>query len=89
MQVGFLGPNGAGKTTTVHMLSTLIDKTSGSASVAGFSIADSKEEVRSRIGIVFQDPSLDDRLTGYENLDFHAIIYGIAKEEMRIRILKV
>ncbi|MEM4064516.1 MAG: hypothetical protein QXR16_03555 [Candidatus Micrarchaeaceae archaeon] len=62
---------------------------SGSASVAGFSIADSKEEVRSRIGIVFQDPSLDDRLTGYENLDFHAIIYGIAKEEMRIRILKV
>jgi ABC-2 type transport system ATP-binding protein len=83
---GFLGPNGAGKTTTVHMLTTIIDKTSGQAKVAGFDISNEKEKVRSAIGIVFQDPSLDDRLTGYENLDFHAIIYGIGKEERRKRI---
>ena len=83
---GFLGPNGAGKTTTVHMLTTIIDKTSGNAMVAGFDVSKYKEKVRSAIGIVFQDPSLDDRLTGYENLDFHAIIYGIGKEERRKRI---
>ena len=83
---GFLGPNGAGKTTTVHMLTTIIDKTSGQARVAGFDVSKDKEKVRSAIGIVFQDPSLDDRLTGYENLDFHAIIYGIGKEERKKRI---
>ena len=83
---GFLGPNGAGKTTTVHMLTTIIDKTSGQAKVAGFDVSKDKEKVRSAIGIVFQDPSLDDRLTGYENLDFHAIIYGIGKEERKRRI---
>ena len=83
---GFLGPNGAGKTTTVHMLTTIIGKTSGEARVAGFDVSKDKEKVRSAIGIVFQDPSLDDRLTGYENLDFHATIYGIGKEERRKRI---
>ncbi len=83
---GFLGPNGAGKTTTVHMLTTIIDKTGGQAKVAGFDVSKDKEKVRSAIGVVFQDPSLDDRLTGYENLDFHAIIYGIGKEERRKRI---
>ncbi len=83
---GFLGPNGAGKTTTVHVLTTIINKTSGQAKVAGFDVSKDKEKVRSAIGIVFQDPSLDDRLTGYENLDFHAIIYGIGKDERKKRI---
>ncbi|MEM0147166.1 MAG: ATP-binding cassette domain-containing protein [Candidatus Micrarchaeaceae archaeon] len=86
---GFLGPNGAGKTTTVHMLTTIIDKTSGDATVAGFDISKDKENVRNSIGIVFQDPSLDDRLTGYENLDFHATIYGIGKAERKKRIAEM
>ncbi|BCS91099.1 MAG: ABC transporter ATP-binding protein [Candidatus Micrarchaeota archaeon] len=83
---GFLGPNGAGKTTTVHILTTIIDKTSGDAYVCGYDVSKQKEKVRENIGIVFQDPSLDDRLTGYENLDFHAMIYGINKEYRRKRI---
>ncbi len=83
---GFLGPNGAGKTTTVHTLTTIIEKTSGDAFVAGYDVSKYKEQVRDRIGIVFQDPSLDDRLTGYENLDFHAMVYGLAKGEREERI---
>jgi ABC-2 type transport system ATP-binding protein len=78
---GFLGPNGAGKTTTVHMLTTIIPPTSGTAFVSNYNIYNQKEEVRSRIGIVFQDPSLDDKLTGRENLEFHAMIYGMGKAE--------
>ncbi|ASI13958.1 DrugE1 family ABC transporter ATPase [Candidatus Mancarchaeum acidiphilum] len=83
---GFLGPNGAGKTTTVHILTTIIDKTSGDAYVSGFDVSKHKDEVRSKIGIVFQDPSIDDRLTGYENLELHAMMYGIDKETRKRRI---
>lgn len=83
---GFLGPNGAGKTTTVNILTTILDKTSGKALVAGYDVSTQKNKVRDNIGIVFQDPSIDDRLTGYENLELHAMMYGIDKETRKKRI---
>lgn len=86
---GFLGPNGAGKTTTIKMLTTLLKPTSGKASVAGYSIAENPKEVRKNIGIVFQDPSLDEDLTGRENLEFHAILYKIGKERRDKKIAEV
>ncbi len=74
---GFLGPNGAGKTTTISMLCTLLKPTAGKATIAGYDIAHQRSEVRESIGLVFQDPSLDDRLTAEENLRFHATVYGL------------
>lgn len=76
---GLLGPNGAGKTTIISMLSTILDKTMGGARVCGFDIDRERSGVRGCIGIVFQDPSLDDELTGWENLDFHGRLYGVEK----------
>ncbi len=76
---GFLGPNGAGKTTTVRMLCTLTKPTSGTARVAGCDITYEQDRVRRAIGIIFQEPSLDDRLTARENLRFHGLIYRIPK----------
>src|SRR5208337_603768 len=73
---GLLGPNGAGKTTTISMLCTILKPTSGKATVNGFDIAKQGSQVRKSIGIVFQDPSIDDRLTGRENLYMHANLYG-------------
>ena len=78
---GFLGPNGAGKSTTIGMLATLIEPTSGDASIAGRSVRRAKNGVRRRIALVFQDPSLDDRLTAAENLRFHAALYDVPKAE--------
>ncbi len=86
---GMLGPNGAGKTTTLKMLATLIRPTSGTAEVWGYNIQTQKDEVRSNIGMVFQDPSLDIRLTGEENLDFHARMYGLPKQKRKERINEV
>lgn len=86
---GLLGPNGAGKTTTINMLSTLLKPTSGNAEVAGFNTADKSQEVRKNIGIVFQEPTLDTKLTGYENLDFHSCMYGLTKVERKKRIKEV
>ena len=74
---GFLGPNGAGKTTTISILATLLRLTSGEAHVAGIDVARDPAGVRARIGLVFQDPSLDDQLTARENLDLHGLIYGV------------
>ena len=74
---GFLGPNGAGKSTTINILCTLMRATSGSASVAGIDVDADPSGVRSRIGLVFQDPSLDQQLTARENLQFHAFIYDV------------
>jgi ABC-2 type transport system ATP-binding protein len=71
----FLGPNGAGKSTTINMLCTLLRPTSGKARVAGFDVSKEPSKVRAHIGLVFQDPSLDDQLTAYENLSFHAYLY--------------
>jgi ABC-2 type transport system ATP-binding protein len=86
---GLLGPNGAGKTTTINMLSTLLRPTSGSATVAGFDVARSRDSVRKNIGIVFQEPALDVKLTGRENLEFHAMMYGIGRDERKRRIAEV
>src|SRR5205814_3958565 len=67
----FLGPNGAGKTTTIKMLTTLLEPTAGEVKVNNFNLRRERNEVRNSFGIVFQDPSLDDELTAYENMDFH------------------
>jgi len=83
---GFLGPNGAGKTTTISMLCTLLTPTGGCATVNGFDVVKNKLAVRKSIGLVFQDPSLDERLTALENLIFHAMIYGIGKADRDRRI---
>src|ERR1019366_1685605 len=83
---GFLGPNGAGKSTTISMLCTLITPTGGSARVAGFDVAKDPLGVRRRIGLVFQDPTLDEYLTAYENLQFHAELYRMPKERTAERI---
>jgi ABC-2 type transport system ATP-binding protein len=83
---GLLGPNGAGKTTVIHMLATLLKPTSGSATVNGFDISKDPEKVRSSIGIVFQVPSSDDLLTGYENLKIHALLYGVDPMDREKRI---
>ena len=86
---GLLGPNGAGKTTTISMLCTILKPTSGSAKVNGFDISSQPGEVRSSIGIVFQEPSVDDLLTGRENLEMHAMLYKIPQEMRKKRIEEV
>ena len=78
---GLLGPNGAGKTTTIGMLCTIVHPTSGNAWIAGFDIARHPTQVRRKVGIVFQDPTLDTILTGRENLQLHARLYGIPAHE--------
>ncbi len=74
---GLLGPNGAGKTTLISILATILAPTSGGATVCGSDVRREEDAVRQCIGIVFQDPSLDDELTGEENLDFHGRLYGL------------
>jgi ABC-2 type transport system ATP-binding protein len=86
---GFLGPNGAGKTTTLSMLSTLLEPTSGEAYVNGFNIKTDKDNVRKSIGIVFQDQSLDEELTAYENMDFHGRLYKVPKDVRKTRIIEL
>ncbi|MFH1234587.1 MAG: ATP-binding cassette domain-containing protein [Candidatus Diapherotrites archaeon] len=83
---GLLGPNGAGKTTLISMLVTMRKPTSGSAKVNGFDITRQADSVRKSIGIVFQDPSLDDELTGAENLELHAALYNVPRQERKARI---
>ena len=86
---GFLGPNGAGKTTTINVLCTLMRPTAGRARVAGYDVASQRNAVRQSIGLVFQDPSLDDQLTAYENLQFHAHVYNVPGRERAQRIEEV
>ena len=86
---GFLGPNGAGKTTTISMLCTLLKQTAGTALVNKLDINTQKNEVRESIGLVFQDPSLDDRLTARENLEFHAVVYHVPRSVREERIREV
>ncbi len=74
---GFLGPNGAGKSTTVSVLCTLRAPSAGRALVAGFDVHTQATQVRARIGVLFQDPCIDDRLTGRENLMLHARVWGV------------
>ena len=83
---GLLGPNGAGKTTIIKMLSTLLKPTSGTATVNGFDIKKQPEKVRESIGIIFQEPSSDELLTGYENITLYAMMYRLPKDEIQKRI---
>src|SRR5882672_3466041 len=82
----FLGPNGAGKTTTIKMLTTLLAPTSGSISLNGFDPKTHAADVRKSFGIVFQDPSLDTELTAYENMEIHAVLYGMKPNVYEKRI---
>jgi len=82
----FLGPNGAGKSTTIKILTTLLSPTSGTIRINGFDPVRQQDEVRHSFGIVFQDPSLDDELTAWENLEFHGVLYGVEKKVRRARI---
>jgi ABC-2 type transport system ATP-binding protein len=82
---GFLGPNGAGKSTTIKMLATLLKPTGGRATLAGYDVATQPTEVRQSIGLVFQDQSLDNRLTADENLKFHAMLYDVPADVYRAR----
>lgn len=86
---GLLGSNGAGKTTTIHMLATLLKPTSGTATVNGYDIVTQPSKVRASIGIVFQAPSSDDMLTGFENLHLHAMLYSVPRSIRTSRINEV
>ncbi|MFJ7418793.1 ATP-binding cassette domain-containing protein [Streptomyces uncialis] len=80
---GFLGPNGAGKSTTISMLCTLLRPTLGHAAVAGHDVVREPDEVRRRIGLVFQESTVDGDLTAEDNLRFHAELFGIPRREAR------
>jgi len=82
----FLGPNGAGKTTTIKMLTTLLNPTVGKILLNGYDTHKQQKQVRSSFGIVFQDPSLDDELTAWENMEFHGVLYHLPKQLRRRRI---
>jgi len=86
---GFLGPNGAGKTTTINMICTLLSKTSGKITLSGHDVSKERNKIRSCIGMVFQDPSLDDRLTALENLHFHGLLYNIPRRVLKKRAEEV
>ena len=88
---GFLGPNGAGKTTTINILCTLSKPTSGRAIINDYDVVRQQSQVRQSIGLVFQDPSLDERLSGLQNLRFHALVYNIpvSVREQRIEEMLV
>src|SRR3954468_11889326 len=81
----FLGPNGAGKTTTIKMLTTLLRPTSGKLQLDGLDPIMQRDEVRKRFGVVFQDPSLDQDLTAWENMEIHGVLYGVARKERHER----
>lgn len=86
---GILGPNGAGKTTFLSILTTLLKPTSGTAQISGFDIKKNPKKVREKIGVVFQETVLDDLLTAYENLMFHAELYNVKNKKEKIeKILK-
>src|SRR5262245_6863585 len=81
----FLGPNGAGKTTTIRMLTTMLRPTSGTVRINGFDPVTRQEETRRQFGIVFQDPSLDQDLTAWENMEIHGALYGMPRAARRER----
>lgn len=83
----FLGPNGAGKTTTISILTTTLGKTSGDVKLAGYDIEKQAKEVRERIGIIFQKPSIDVNLTAEENIRFHACLYGVYSYRPTFRMM--
>jgi ABC-2 type transport system ATP-binding protein len=85
----FLGPNGAGKSTTIKMLTTMLRPTSGKLHLAGHDVTRERDSARKAFGIVFQDPSLDEELSAYENMELHAILYSVPKAERFGRIQKL
>ncbi|MCX6804094.1 MAG: ATP-binding cassette domain-containing protein [Candidatus Diapherotrites archaeon] len=85
----FLGPNGAGKSTTIKMLTTLLQPTKGEITLNGFDSVKDSDNVRKSFGIIFQDPSLDEDLTAYENMELHGVLYNVAKEVRKERIEKL
>lgn len=85
----FLGPNGAGKSTTIKMLTTLLRPTSGELQINGADPTSEQSIARRSFGIVFQDPSLDDDLTAYENMEFHGVLYGVPKKIRQERIVEL
>ncbi|NJD77195.1 MAG: ATP-binding cassette domain-containing protein [Candidatus Methanoperedens sp.] len=82
----FLGPNGAGKTTTIKMLTTLLHPTTGTMLVNGYDPIKNQDAVRRSFGIVFQDQSLDEELTAYENMEFHGVLYKVPDKILRKKI---
>jgi ABC-2 type transport system ATP-binding protein len=82
----FLGPNGAGKSTTIKMLTTMLRPSEGELRLAGHNVAKEQSAARKSFGIVFQDPSLDEELSAYENMELHAIMYSVPRAEMPGRI---
>lgn len=86
---GFLGPNGAGKSTTIHMICTMLAPTSGSIMINGYDAVKQKNKVRESIGIIFQENTLDEKLTAWENLMLHCKFYKVPKSERKTRIQEV
>ena len=84
-----LGPNGAGKTTIINVLATLLSSTKGDAYVNNYDVNKDPEKVRKSIGIVFQEPSVDGEMKAWENLELHAILYGMPKKERQAKIQEV
>ncbi|MDD5132468.1 MAG: ATP-binding cassette domain-containing protein [bacterium] len=89
MVFAFLGPNGAGKSTTIKMLTTILSPTSGRMRVNDFDVRTEKNQVRASIGVIFQDYTLDDDLTAYENMYYHAVLYRVPKQERKSKIEKL
>ena len=82
----FLGPNGAGKTTSIKMLTTLLNPTSGRITIDDLDPVTKPLDVRRKFGIVFQDPSLDQELTAFENMDLHGVLYSVPRKTRHERI---
>lgn len=82
----FLGPNGAGKSTTINMLTTMLRPTSGKLVMNGYDVTKEPAAARKSFGIVFQDPAVEEELTAYENMELHAVLYGVPHKEMKKRI---
>jgi len=82
----FLGPNGAGKSTTIKMLTTMLRPTSGELRLAGHNVVQEQANARKAFGIVFQDPSLDEELSAYENMELHSVLYGMPRDQRHDRI---
>ncbi len=82
----FLGPNGAGKSTTIRMLTTLLNPSEGEIQLNGHNPTKEADQVRHSFGIVFQDPSLDDELTAYENMELHGVLYNVPKKIRKERV---
>lgn len=82
----FLGPNGAGKSTTIKMLTTMLRPSGGKLMLNGHDVTRDRASARKSFGIVFQDPSLDEELTAYENMELHATLYGVPKNKIASRV---